>query len=227
MAKTIEGRIDTVAGDLTVKERACLVLAAWCEDEEPDEALLRPLRYSDNSEHRQLVDRVTNANSLAGGQLSYWQQYVCELEVYLLWLEGHRQWEALYGAPAPGTDEPSRWNVGDGLTPLVGLRIRDRWDDEPPTLDRLREALEDHITRGLAQRWSAVGALDAVFAELSAEYGCGTVHRVIRQAVAELRAKLLDIRKRLGAVAEAELPGPTEREVEALRTIVFSDEATA
>jgi hypothetical protein len=224
---TLDTRIGNVAGDLTVRERACLVLAAWCEDEEPDEALLRPLRYSDNSEHRQLVDRVTNANSLAGGQLSYWQQYVCELEVYLLWLEGHRQWEALYGAPAPGTDEPSRWNVGDGLTPLVGLRIRDRWDDEPPTLDRLREALEHHIAHDLGWRWRAVGALDAVFAELSAEYGCATMHRMIRQAVGQLRAKLLDIRERLGSVPDVELPVAADEDVEALRAIVFSDEATA
>ncbi|MBN9492883.1 hypothetical protein J0H33_05995 [bacterium] len=227
MAKTIEGRIDNVAGDLTVKERACLVLAAWCEDEEPDEALLRPLRYGDEIEHRKLVERVADANSLAGGQLSYWQEYVCELEVYLLWLESNRQWQERYGSPVPGTGEPSRWNAGAGLTPLVGTRTRERWDDEPPRLDRLSEALEDHIARDLAQRWRALAAVDAIFAELSAEYGCATMHRVIRQAVAELRAKLLDLRQRLGLVPEVELPGPTEEEVEALRAIVFSDEATA
>ncbi len=227
MTKPLETRIGDVAGGLSVQERARLVLAAWCEDEEPDGALLRPLRYADDTEHRKLVDRVANANSLAGRDLSYCQHLVCELEVYLLWLESHRQWEALYGPPAPGAGPPSRWNVGSWLTPLVGTRTRERRDDERPTLDWLPEALEDHIARDLAQRWRELSALDIVFAELSAEYGCGTMHRMIRQAVAELRAKLLDIRERLGVHPQPELPGPTDEDVEKLRAVVFSDEATA
>ena len=57
--------------------------------------------------------------------------------------------------------------------------------------------------------------------------GCNTLHRGVRQAVAELRSKLLEIRERHGGVAEAELPEPEADEVERLRAIVFSDEASA
>ena len=227
MTKPLETRIGDVAGGLSMQERARLVLAAWCEDEPPDEALLRPLRYGDQLEHQRLLDRVANANQLAGGQLSFWQNYTCELEVYVLWLESIRQWEVLAGKRRAGTGEPSRWNVGAGLTPLADARAPERWDHEPPSLDRLTEALEDHIARDLAARWRALGALEMVFVELSAEYGCETMHRMIRQAVAELRAKLRDIRERQGAVAEAELPGPQADEVERLRAIIFSDEANA
>lgn len=227
MTKPLETRIGDVASGLSVQERARLVLAAWCEDEEPDEALLRPLRYGDDIGHQALVERVANANQLAGGQLAYCQEYVCELEVYVLWLESNRQWEALAGKPAPGVGEPSRWNVGAGLTPLVGTRAREHWDDDPPGLDRLAEVLEDHIARDLAQRWRELSALDVVFAQLSDEYGCTTLHREVRQAVAELRAKLLDIRERLGAHAARELPGPTDEDVETLRAVVFAGEATA
>jgi len=50
----------------------------------------------------------------------------------------------------------------------------------------------------------------------------------VRQAVAELRSKLLEIRERHGGVAEAaELPEPEADEVERLPAIVFSDEASA
>ena len=58
--------------------------------------------------------------------------------------------------------------------------------------------------------------------------GCNTLHRGVRQAVAELRSKLLEIRERHGGVAEAaELPEPEADEVERLPAIVFSDEASA
>lgn len=224
MSSSLETRVRGVAGGLSVAERARLVLAAWCEDEAPDESLLPSLRYGDAVAHQRLVERVVSANEYAAGQLSYWQLFVCELEVYLLWLESHRQWEAHAGPLAPGTGAPSRWDTGAGLTMLYGTRNRERRDDAPPALDRLAEALEGHIVFDLGRRWRELGALEQVFAELAGEYGCATMHHEVREAVGELRAKLLDIRDRLGTVPAPVLSEPEQADVDAVRARILPDD---
>jgi hypothetical protein len=107
---------------------------------------------------------------------------------------------------------------------LYGRRTRERWDDEPPTLDRLSEALEGHLASELGQRWRELGAIEQVFAMLSTEYGCATMHREIRETVAELRAKLLDIRERLGIVPAPVLPEPDPADIEAVRASILPEQ---
>ena len=196
---TTEKRLDDLSLRLSVRERVILALRPWLAGEEPPDTLARNCPEPERPEMERLFHAIERGNQLLGDTLAFSLEWANSEDITMGWLEclaafvARERTRPPRERGLPALPRPGRGFVRD--LPMSWGRKVGEDDPLPETWDEAVETLTRQMRKSIEIRWRSVLTVEEAFALGCAAFGHEVVHATLRNGLAALRAKVLDLHR--------------------------------
>lgn len=211
-------RLDDLSLRLSVRERVILALRPWLAGEKPTDTLAINCPEPERPEMERLFHAIERGNQLLGDALAFSLEWANSEDITMGWLEclaafvARERTRPPRERGLPALPPPGRGFVRD-LPMFWGRKVGEE-EPIPETWDEAVETLTRQMRTSIEVRWRGVLTVEKAFALGSAAFGHEVVHSRLRNGLAALRAKVLDLHRALQSFEAFDLPSLTPEDHE-------------